>query len=145
MADGSTSQIIFFIAAVLVAASISSVFIGIGYDMSQRIDERGEAVKDQIETRISIINDPAAMPYDDGVLTIYVKNLSPDHIEKRIDIFVDGSLAGNYSLSIGLDDSRKWGPGVVQTVQLPIALAPGDHSLKVVLTNGVSATLDFRI
>lgn len=145
MSDSSTSQMIFFIAAVLVAASISSVFIGIGYDMSQRIDERGEIVKDQIETRIAVINDPAMVPYDDGVLTIYVKNLSPDQIEKRMDIFIDGLLIENYTLSIGLDDSRRWGPGVVQTAYLQVTMVPGDHSLKVVLVNGVSATLDFRI
>lgn len=145
MADSSTPQMIFFIAAVLVAASISSVFIGIGYDMAQKIEERGDAVKEQIETRISVINDPSFVPYEDGVLTIYVKNLSPDQIDKRMDLFLDGVLVNNYSLSIGLSDPMVWGPGVVQTVYIRSVISPGDHHLKVVLTNGVSATLDFRI
>lgn len=145
MSDSSTPQMIYFIAAVMVAASLSGVFIGIGYEMAQSIMDRGEEIGDTIETRIIIINDPAMVPYNDGVLTIYVKNLSPDAISKHLDIFIDGAFVDNVTLDLPMNESEAWGPNVVQTVWIDIDLGPGDHTIKVVLTNSVYDALDFRI
>ncbi|MDD1772096.1 MAG: hypothetical protein LUQ09_04175 [Methanomassiliicoccales archaeon] len=145
MSDSSTPQMIFFIAAVMVAASMSGVFIGIGYEMAQSVMDRGEEITDTIETRISIINDPAMMPYSEGVLTVYVKNLSPDTINKHLDIFIDGIYVDDVTLDLDLNDTEVWGPDVVQTVWIDIALSTGDHAIKVVLSNSVYDSLDFRI
>jgi len=145
MSDSSTPQMIYFIAAVMVAASLSGVFIGIGYEMAQSIMDRGEEIGDTIETRIIIINDPAMVPYNDGVLTIYVKNLAPDAISKHLDIFIDGAFVDDITLDLAMNESQMWGPNVVQTVWIDIDLSPGDHTIKVVLTNSVYDSLDFRI
>jgi archaeal flagellar protein FlaG len=145
MSDSSTPQMIFFIAAVMVAASMAGVFIGIGYDMAQSVMDRGEKISDTIETRISIINDPAMMPYDGGVLTVYVKNLSPDTVSKHMDIFIDGVYIDNVTLDLDLNDTEVWGSDVVQTIWINIDLSPGDHAIKVVLSNSVYDSLDFRI
>ncbi|MCG7841011.1 MAG: hypothetical protein MIO87_03760 [Methanomassiliicoccales archaeon] len=144
MADTSVTHTIFFIASVIVAASLAGVFIGISQEMSHSINEHGDQIRDLAESDIVIINDPAMMPYSNGILTLYLKNLSPRILGQVLDIFIDGTWETNYTV---LDQQleRNWPPSGVLTLNLNVALSEGDHQVKVVLLNGASTELEFRI
>ena len=144
MADTSVTHTMFFIASVIVAASLAGVFVGISQDMARSIGGEADRVNELADSEFIILNDPAMVPYDDGTLTIYLKNLSSRIMGQSVDVFLDGRLCTNctYILEGG---GAQWAPGNVLTIDVGSALGPGDHGLRVVLENGVAQELRFRI
>jgi flagellar protein FlaG len=143
-ADSSVSHTLFFIAAVLVAGSLAGVFIGLANDMSQTMQERGDAISEQLQTDITIINDPVAVPYSDSTLTLYVKNTGTSTLSRNsLTILVDG-LYQNYTVS-GAAGDPSWVPQKVLEIEMEVVLLPGDHGVKVVTANGVADEMRFRI
>lgn len=143
-ADSSVSHIMFFIAAVLVAGSLAGAFIGIANSMGQTIEDRGDAIGDQLQSDITIINDPVVVPYSDSTLTLYVKNTGTATLTKTdLTILVDG-LFWNYTIAGG-SAGAGWLPQKVLELEIEVVLLPGDHVAKVVTANGVSDQMQFRI
>jgi flagellar protein FlaG len=145
MADASVSQMVFFIAAVLVAGSMAGVFISVSNSMSHTIEQRGDSMSTQLQTDITIINDPVVVPYSDGNLTLYVKNTGTSTLsENSLTILVDGEFYNATSITSSNSD-QKWLPEKVLTIQLDVHLNTGDHSAKVVTESGINDVLQFRI
>lgn len=145
MADASVSQMVFFIAAVLVAGSMAGVFISVSNSMSHTIEQRGDSMSTQLQTDITIINDPVVVPYSDGNLTLYVKNTGTSTLsENSLTILVDGEFYNATRITSSNSD-QKWLPEKVLTIQLEVYLNPGDHSAKVVTASGINDVLQFRI
>ena len=145
MSDSSTTQMIFFVAAIIVAASLAGVFIGLSSNMAQAVEKRAINFSDKLDTSVTIINDPAFVPYQDSNLTIYIKNTGSNQIlPTDILVLIDGKDQNSSSWTI-IGDSRIWGPSVVLEVHLNIILANGDHTAKVVVSNGISDSIGFRI
>lgn len=143
-ADSSVTQIMFFIAAVLVAGTLAGVFIGIANSMGQTIQERGDAIGDQLQSDITIINDPVVVPYDNSILTLYVKNTGTSTLSRNgLTILVDG-LFMNYTAT-GAAPDPSWLAQKVVTLQIPVVLLPGDHVVKVVTANGIADQMQFRL
>lgn len=143
-ADSSVSHIMFFIAAVLVAGSLAGVFIGIASSMGQTIQDRGDAIGDQLQTDITIINDPVVVPYSDSTLTLYVKNTGTSTLSRNsLTILVDG-LFQNYTVP-GAAADPSWLPQKVLAIEIEVVLLPGDHTVKVVTANGIADQMQFRI
>lgn len=145
MSDTSTTHVIFFIAAILVASSLAGVFIGMSSNIASAIESRGNSYSDKLETSITIVNDQTMMPYSNSTLTVYVKNTGSSILLPTDLLFmVDGSDQNSSNWSI-IGSSAEWAPSTVLQVQLNIILANGDHSVKVVTSNGISDQMDFRI
>jgi archaeal flagellar protein FlaG len=145
MSDSSTTQVIFFVAAIVVAASLAGVFIGLSSNMAQAVEKRANNFSDKLDTSIKIINDPLVVPYEDSNLTVYIKNTGSNQIlPTDILVMIDGKDQNSSSWTI-LGGSEVWGPSVVLEVHLNIILANGDHTAKVVVSNGISDSLGFRI
>ncbi|OPX58289.1 MAG: Archaebacterial flagellin [Methanomassiliicoccales archaeon PtaB.Bin215] len=144
MADVSVSHTMFFIASVIVAASLAGVFVSVSQDMARSIGDEAERINEQADSDFAILNDPAMVPFADGVLTIYLKNLSSRMMDGPIDVFLDGILCTNCTLAYE-GGGAQWPPGTVLTIEAGTNMASGDHSLRVVLDNGVSQELRFRI
>ncbi len=145
MSDSSTTQVIFFVAAIVVAASLAGVFIGLSSNMAQAVEKRANNFSDKLDTSIKIINDPAVVPYQDSNLTVYIKNTGSNQIlPTDILVMIDGKDQNSSSWTI-VGGSNIWGPSVVLEVHLNIILANGDHTAKVVVSNGISDSMGFRI
>jgi archaellum component FlaG (FlaF/FlaG flagellin family) len=145
MSDSSTTQVIFFVAAIVVAASLSGVFIGLSANMGQAVQNRAINFSDKLDTSVKIINDPAFVPYQDSNLTIYVKNIGSNQIlPTDILVLIDGKVQNSSSWTI-IGGSKIWAPSIVLEIHLNIILANGDHTAKVVITNGISDSMGFRI
>ncbi|MCU0860215.1 MAG: flagellar protein G, partial [Thermoplasmata archaeon] len=72
-ASTASTQMIFFISALLVSSIVVAVATRSVYDIAGGIDDRSGIVEDQLATDIQIINDPSVVP-NDPVL-IYIKNV----------------------------------------------------------------------
>jgi len=145
MADSSSvSHTIFFIAAVLVAASLAGVFISLSQDIANEMNERRDRMEEISDSDFIIMNDPAMMPYENGNLTVYLKNLSSRMLFTSPDVFVDGILLTSYDVLDG-QGNPGWSPSEVLTLSIGAPLSPGDHHIKVVLSNGVFEEMMFRI
>ncbi len=145
MSDSSTTQMIFFVAAIIVAASLAGVFIGLSANMAQAVEKRAINFSDKLDTSIKVINDPAFMPYQDSNLTLYVKNTGANQIlPTDLLVMIDGKDQNSSSWTI-IGGSNIWGPSIVLEIHLNIILANGDHTAKVVISNGISDSIGFRI
>ncbi|MEM2869449.1 MAG: flagellar protein G [Thermoplasmata archaeon] len=150
MPGTSASHIIFFIAAVIVASSVASIFATTAIRMSGDIKEQADVRVNELNTRVVIINDPAAMPYNSstGTLVLYVKNVGKTVLaENSTKVFIDGNYTRSENLTFSLlDGAASWSrETVLEIVIHNITLSPGDHRAKVVVSYGKSATLQFRI
>jgi flagellar protein FlaG len=76
------AHVIFFIAAVIVAGMVSGVFIAITMNVTTSLQNRGDRVKEQLDTDFSIINDPNIIP----MTGVYWK-CQTDHLESDIPGF----------------------------------------------------------
>jgi flagellar protein FlaG len=145
MSDSSTTQVIFFVAAIVVAASLAGVFIGLSANMANAVEKRAINFSDKLDTSIKIINDPEYMSYQDSNLTLYVKNTgSRQMLPTDLLVMIDGKDQNSSSWAI-IGGSNIWAPSIVLEIRMNISLANGDHSAKVVITNGISDSMGFRI
>ncbi|HEY3419778.1 MAG TPA: hypothetical protein VGK23_04420 [Methanomassiliicoccales archaeon] len=145
MSDSGTTQVIFFVAAIVVAGALSGVFIGLSNNMATAVEKRAVNFSDKLDTSIKIINDPGYMPYDNSTLTIYVKNTGSNILlPTDLLVLIDGKDQNSSSWTI-MGGSVQWVPGLVLEIHLNIILANGDHTAKVVVSNGISDSMGFRI
>lgn len=139
----SSTQLIFFIAAMVVASTVVAVGTKMVYDLSAGINNRSEEMKDQMSTDIEIINDPTMVPNDP--LLIYVKNVGRTTLNHElVTVSVDGVPVSNYTLSLTGNRTAFWEPTSVLTISVPVHLAAGDHTVTVTTENGVSDQFSFR-
>ena len=144
--DASVTHMIFFIAAVVVAASMAGVFISVGYEMAQKIDVESEAMTEAMQSEIAIINDPAMVPYSGTSLTIYVENTGSSTLDTQgLFVMMDGGYSNDTALQILGSEGAQWVPSAVLQITINISLAPGDHVVKVITGDGEADSLKFRI
>jgi flagellar protein FlaG len=137
---------IFFIAAVVVAASMAGVFISVGYEMAQKIDVESEAMTEAMQSEIVIINDPAMVPYSGTSLTIYVENTGSSTLKTQgLFVMMDGGYTNDTALQVLGSSGAQWVPSAVLQITINISLAPGDHVVKVIAGDGEADSLTFRI
>lgn len=145
MSDSGTTQVIFFVAAIVVAGALSGVFIGLSSNMANAVENRATNFSNKLDTSIKVINDPAFMPYDNSTLTLYIKNTgSVALLPTDLLVLIDGKDQNSSHWTI-IGGSSQWVPGIVLEIHLNIILANGDHTAKVVISNGISDSIGFRI
>jgi archaellum component FlaG (FlaF/FlaG flagellin family) len=146
----ATSQLIFFIAAVVVASAVAGVFVTTTLNLSHSIRDQTYEREKEFNTRITVINDASAMPYNAtaGTLIIYVKNIgTTTPFENLTRALVDGNLttSGNLTFRL-LDGATEWSREVVLEITVGnITLTAGDHQLKVIPEHGNGVTFKFKI
>lgn len=145
-ADGAVSQMIFFIAAILVASSMAGVFLAVGYSMAEKVSNESSAITDLSSSELRIINDPIMMPYSEGNLTVYVENLGSIVLStESLSVMLDGVYINDTFFQYLGPGVNRWGPSVVLQINIVEPLASGDHFIKVTIANGKSDSMAFRI
>lgn len=141
-ADTTSTQLIFFIAATVVATATAGILSGIVVDLSSKAAIRGQAFGDELQSDVQIINDPAAVP--NNPVKFYVKNTGITTLDcEGMDVLVDGVfVTTTNALLLG---ATEFNIGDVCEATYVAALANGDHSVQVVMENGITDTLKFRI
>lgn len=143
-ASTASTQLIFFISALVVSSIVVAVATRSVFDIASGIDDRSGIVEDQLATDIQIINDPSVVP-NDPVL-IYVKNVGKVTLNQDlVSVMLDGTTVANATITVTGGTSPYWEPTSVLTVSIDQSLAAGDHTVTVTTENGVSDKMDFRI
>ncbi len=147
--DTSATKSIFFIAAVIVAVTLAGIFTTITYKLSSDIGVRSDIVSSVLKSDITIINDPESVPYNSTTeeLIIYVKNTGKNILyTSKVTIIIDGLVIPDSNITATImGGEENWSPGTVVEFHIYVSLSSGDHKVKVVLDNGVSDEMYFRI
>lgn len=134
----SGTHMIFFIASLLVAVSLVTVFVATIYSLTGAIRESSDILSEKMTTKIEIVNDPTSVP--NNPLIIYVKNTGSSTIDKgSITVLVDGIARTPDSVTV-LGGDTYWNSTDTLEITVNLELQPGEHSLEVITGNGVSDT-----
>ncbi|MHB8586657.1 MAG: hypothetical protein ACYDDF_12590 [Thermoplasmatota archaeon] len=141
MAAEASSQIIFFIAATILAAAISTVLTGVVGETTSKLQQKSAAMGDVLVTSISIVNDPSDVP--NNPVLIYVQNDGQNTLSQtNVALIIDG-VAQTYTATL-LGGATEWGPTTVAQFSVATTLAAGDHQVHAATANGVGADLRFK-
>lgn len=150
MPSTAASQMIFFIAALVVSMAIAGTLISTTQKFSGDIQKKGNSMGDTLLTDIKIINDPAAMPYNSSnkTLTLYIKNTGSIILpfsNQTVLVLINGTAFTNLTFVLPAT-AKSWGPEIVMTIVVGnVQLPKNDYTLKVVVHGGVYATTPFKI
>jgi flagellar protein FlaG len=140
------THVIFFIAAVIIAGTVSGVFMAVITDVSKSLSERGDRVQQQLDTEFNIINDPNHIPSSENDYLFYLKNIGAKELKttnETFQLFVDGEIIfiENYNFS---DGSIR--PDEVTTIYVnKTQISSGDHTLRIVGPQAVGDEFTFTI
>lgn len=142
-ADTTSTQLIFFIAATVVATAAAGIMAGIVTDLTAKAEVRGKSFGETITSQVTIINDPNHIVTSPDSL-FYAKNTGETELDwEQMTVILDGSVASvTFSL---LNGETTFRPGAIVQITYPGSIAAGDHDLKIVMENGVGDTLRFRV
>ena len=140
------AHVIFFVAAVIVAGTVSGIFIGITSNVSTSLSNRGDRIQEQLDTDFTIINDPKNIPTEGSDYIFYIKNTGGKKLittNETFQLFMDGEIiaTANYNFS---DDSIQASEYTKIYVAQSI-ISPGDHTLRVVGPLAVEDEFTFEI
>ena len=140
------THVIFFIAAVIIAGTVSGVFIAVITDISSSFSERGDRVQDQLDIEFKIINDPNNIPTSGSYYQFYMKNIGGKKItttNETFNIFIDGEIVvtTNYNFLVTSIKTEE-----VATMNiLNSEIGAGDHTLRVVGPQAIDDEFTFTI
>ena len=140
------SHVVFFVAAVIAASTVSGVFIAVTMDVSTSLSERGDRISEQLDTEFSIISDPNTIPSSGGYYQFYLKNIGSGKLittNTTFQTFIDGDIivVANYYF---LNTSIK--AGEVTTLYIATSeISSGDHTLRIVGPQAIDDEFMFTI
>jgi archaellum component FlaG (FlaF/FlaG flagellin family) len=150
MAATAASQIIFFIAAIVISVAVVGSLISTTHNFSNDIKSRGNDMGKTIQTHIAIINDPVAMPYNatNKTIAFYVMNTGSTilpYSNSSVIVMINGTSFSNLSFVLP-SGVKTWGPDVTLTIYVHDVILPKqDYRLLIVVHGGVTEELNFRI
>lgn len=142
-ADTTSTQLIFFIAATVIATAAAGILSGVVLDLSEKMETRGRAFSDQLESEIEIINDPRSVVTSPDTL-FYIKNTGSKTLDlETVTVILDGTVITTTNTLLASETEFRSG-AVAQLLYDP-SVSSGDHSLRVIMGNGVADDLEFRV
>lgn len=143
-ADTTSTQLIFFIAATVVATAAAGVMANTVTDLVGKAKIRSDSLADELVSEIKIINDPSKVYVSGSSSTYYVKNTGKTTLDwYNATVMIDGALVSR-TASL-LDGEATFRTGAVAQYVYSTALAAGDHRISVSMENGIHDELRFRI
>jgi len=137
------THVIFFIAAVIVAGMVSGVFIAVTMNVTTSLSERGDRVKNQLDTDFAIINDPNIIPKPGDYYIFYLKNIGGATLtttNQTFQVFIDGEIIATVDYYFG--NASIPGEGVTN-LYVRTTITEGDHLLRVVGPQAVDKEFTF--
>jgi archaellum component FlaG (FlaF/FlaG flagellin family) len=142
-ADTTSTHLIFFIAATVIATATAGILSGVITDVVGKAQIRGHAFGDEIASEIKIINDPTKVVASPDTI-FYVKNTGATTLDYgNATVLVDGSVVSTTKSLLNGDAT--FHAGSIVQITYASALAAGDHRVQVTMENGVSDEMRFRV
>ncbi len=160
MAGEAATQLIFFIGAVVIATGVVMVASTNVHSITASYGMNSKTLADQLQTDITIINDPAMIPCDTQNCSFYVKNTGKNNLNPAaVNMFVNGTfvnLTNRFAFdrctvmdtNTSCSTNSSWQPTQVlrlnaSTTLLPASGSGASCSVRVVAGNGVFDTMPF--
>jgi flagellar protein FlaG len=137
------THVIFFIAAVIVAGMVSGVFIAVTMNVTTSLSNRGDRIKEQLDTNFVIINDPNIIPLSGGNYLFYLKNIGEAKLtttNQTFQVFLDGEITTSTHYYF---ESTTVPTEGVTTLYVNSTLSSGDHMLRLVGPQGIDTEFTF--
>jgi flagellar protein FlaG len=148
MASEAASEMIFFIATMVIVASVVGVLGGQALHMTQSMSSSSQGVSSMIQSDFEIINDPSNIPYSNGY-NFYVKNTGSDAFDftnTSVSTVINGTLfSGSLVSYVTPGNSAELNPGQVGTIIVNVLLTPGYYTISVTLSNGLTKSMQFQV
>jgi len=142
--SASSTQLIFFIAALVVASAVVGTVAKGVMDITNGIGEKGDLIDKQLKTDITIINDPENVP--NNPVKIYVKNIGSVTLnQSMVSIILNGTAETSFTTSVSGGTGSYWSPSSTLTITISTTLPSGDYTVIITTENGVKDSLDFTI
>ncbi len=142
------TQLIFFIGAIVIAVGVIGVVTTNVQSISVSYGMNSKTLADQLKTDITIINDPAMIPFSSNNYSFFVKNTGKSTLDPTsVNMFVDGNYTTNITNKITImEGGTIWYPTYVLRLNYTTStpLPAGDHFVRVVAGNGVFDTMPFK-
>jgi flagellar protein FlaG len=150
MAGEAITQLIFFIGAIVIAVGVIGVVTTNVHSISASYDMGSKTLADQLKTDITIINDPAMIPYTSSNYSFFVKNTGKNTLDPTtVNMFVDGkfiNVTNNWTIMDNPGSTQWYATYVLRLNYTTITqLSTGDHTVRVVTGNGIFDTMPFKI
>jgi archaellum component FlaG (FlaF/FlaG flagellin family) len=120
MAGTAISELIFFIAAILISTTVAVSFIKVADVYSESISDEASMIESEIGSKMAIINDQARVPYDKATsnLTFYIKNTGASDLSiKDLVVSANGTASSGTKIKTRMMDGGSiWTPGDVVEV-----------------------------
>lgn len=140
------SHVVFFIASIIAAGSVSGIFMAATINVTISLSERGIRVQDLLDTDFTIINDNENIPISGSDYLFYLKNIGGNKLittNQSFSIFVDGEIITAEKYNFTEQSIR---PGEVITIYIDNSvISSGDHTLRLVGPNAVDDEFQFTI
>jgi flagellar protein FlaG len=145
-AETSSTHLIFFITAIVIAGSVVAVIYTNVNAITSSSGEGAAALSQQLKTDIKIINDPANIPNVGNSYTFYVKNTGRSNLaSKFVSVLINGEVIPDSNVTkVIVGGDTEWMPAdVLQLDVTTDTIRSGDNSIKIISENGVDDTLEF--
>ena len=140
------THVVFFIASVIIAGTVSGVIVSVINDVSNSLSDRGERVQEHLDTEFEIINDPDYIPTSGSNYLFYLKNIGGNKLatsNQTFHLFVDGDIVAtaNYYFSV-----TSIQPDEVATIYVDNSeISAGDQTLRIVGPQAIEDEFTFTI
>lgn len=142
-ADTTSTQLIFFIAATVVATAAAGVMSNTVTDLVGKAKVRSDAFGSEIISEIKIINDPSKVTASPTTV-FYVKNTGQTTLDHAsATVLINGAVVATTPTLLAGETLFR--TGAVAQYEYGASLASGDHRVSISMENGVHDELRFRV
>ena len=149
-AETSSTHLIFFIVAMIIAASVAGVIYTNVNAVVNSTQSASSTLSKQLQTDITIINDPGNIPKSGDIYTFYVKNTGKSTLTTElVSVLINGVYIPDDDVQktvIGGGTTTVWRTSEVLQLDVTYASMPsGDNNLRLITENGVDDSFEFTI
>ena len=149
-AETSSTHLIFFIVAMIIAAGVAGVIYTNVNAVANATQSAGNTLSQQLQTDITIINDPGNIPKSGDIYTFYVKNTGKSTLTTElVSVLINGVYIPDDDVQKTVIDggiTPVWRTSEVLQLDVTyVSMPSGDNDLRVITENGVDDFLEFTI
>lgn len=142
-AETTSTHLIFFISATLVATAAAGTFASIAFGLTDKMSVKAANFEQELDTDVTIVNDPHRVVTSPNTL-FYVKNTGGRTLDVgRVTVILDGAVVPTHNTLLG--NEVAFVRSAVAQLQYNATLPAGDHTVRVVVENGVFDDMSFRV
>jgi len=149
-AETSSTHMIFFIVAMIIAAGVASVIYTNVNAIVDASHASSNTLSQQLRTDVTIINDPVNIPISSDVYTFYALNTGKSTLTTElVTVLINGVYISEDSIQKSIiygGNTTTWRPEDVLQIDITYPGMPnGDNRINLITENGIYDSFEFNI